>query len=279
MIASALQVVPQTWPALLKPHPWAVLTFVLVGAAMFAYAAFGHKEPEKPSMKAKGDIVRSPQIGAVHGDVYMGDHSPVRTEPLADPKTEIPRLVIHGPKLVHLDSESRVFSRCTQATVGVPGIIVRVENPAASIGERGLEAKGVRARINFFRPDGELITTSEYAHWLDIFENRTNIPAGESKTLVVGLYSDPRVWHVFSNKDDAPLSKAHTFHQVHAAYAKLTKPLEPEFILLNPSITAEITLISKYDSSTLARKSLTLSAARDELTGMSTFTYGMLDEA
>jgi hypothetical protein len=39
MIAVALQVVPQTWPNFLHPHPWAVAAFVIIGGAMFAYAA------------------------------------------------------------------------------------------------------------------------------------------------------------------------------------------------------------------------------------------------
>ena len=43
MIAAALQVIPQTWPAILKPHPWAVGLFLLAGTVMFVYAAIGHK--------------------------------------------------------------------------------------------------------------------------------------------------------------------------------------------------------------------------------------------
>jgi len=44
MIAIALQVVPQTWPTLLHPHPWAVGGFILAGTIMFAYAAVEKKQ-------------------------------------------------------------------------------------------------------------------------------------------------------------------------------------------------------------------------------------------
>lgn len=51
MIAAALQAMPQALPNLLRPHPWVVAIFVLLGAAMFTYAALGQKGrgPTPPS--------------------------------------------------------------------------------------------------------------------------------------------------------------------------------------------------------------------------------------
>ena len=216
--------------------------------------------PNTPEMKMKAEreIVRSPQIGTVHGDVYMGDLAHVNPAPLPESISEvkIPRLLIRSPKRDYLASESQWFSRSGR---GMPGMTVVVENPEATVGHQGIEATGVRAKIKFLRHDGELLGTSEYAHWLDILENRTNISVGESRVLVVGLYSNPKVWQYFSNKIDAPMQRARTFTQVQNLSARLNRPLEPQYILFNPTIEVRITLLSKYSGFTLAQKSFLLS--------------------
>jgi hypothetical protein len=80
MIAAALQVIPQTWPTLVRPHLWAVGSFVLAGAAMFIYAAVGHKQSEGTSNSAgwgnSGDLINAKDSVIHKGDVHYHEAGP-----------------------------------------------------------------------------------------------------------------------------------------------------------------------------------------------------------
>lgn len=57
LIATALQVVTQAWPTLLKPHPWVVGLLLLASVVMFIYAASGNKDKEvSTKMQTSRDV-------------------------------------------------------------------------------------------------------------------------------------------------------------------------------------------------------------------------------
>src|SRR6516164_9087434 len=74
MIAAALQVIPQTWPNLVHPHPWAAGIFVLAGAVMFGYAAFERKSPDGPSNFVGRDNSGDQFIAKDGSTIQKGDH-------------------------------------------------------------------------------------------------------------------------------------------------------------------------------------------------------------
>jgi hypothetical protein len=238
----------------------------------FVFGAQVVEEPQPPPFLPEKQYAvagRDASQTAFGSGNVLGDSAIKRLFPSVKPeaKTEetpasdvrIPRLLIGSPQRITLSNQSQQFSRSEQ---GLAGMIVRVENPEALVGHQGIKASGVLAKIRFSRGDGELLGTSEYAHWLDILENRTNIAPGESRALVIGLYSKPGAWLYYSNKIDKPILPGRSLSQWQAYANRLNRPLEYHKILFNPTIDAHVTLMSKYDGYTLAQKSFRLSTFR-----------------
>jgi hypothetical protein len=183
---------------------------------------------------------------------------------------EIPLLVIRSPQHVMLANGSQML---TVSEHGEPGMIVTIENPEARVGQKGIRAGGVIALIKFRRQSGELAATSEYGCWVGRHENRITLEPGTSQRLVVGIYSNPKVWKCFNSTLDAPVPHR-TPQEMRAYFNRVHSPLEPQLIPFNPVIDAQISVLSKYDGYTLAQKTYRLTT----VTGVTGETAGFMYE-
>jgi hypothetical protein len=190
---------------------------------------------------------------------YRGTN-PALTSPPQATKAEpesanTPKIIIRAHPTVCLSYDSQAITR---SETGEPGMIVRVENPEAGVGQQGITAHKVVAIIRFHRPSGEIAGTSEYAFWLDTYENQVTIEPGTSRELVIGTYSNPKVWKYFTNKQDYAPQKPHSWGQMQGYMERMSLPLEPQFILMNPTLEVQLALMSKHNRYTLAKKSFKL---------------------
>ncbi len=74
MVAAILQVIPSTWPGLLRPHPWAVGFCVIAGAIMFVYSYLGSEHKAMGDQKnVAGTDNNGPLTNADNANVSAGD--------------------------------------------------------------------------------------------------------------------------------------------------------------------------------------------------------------
>jgi hypothetical protein len=209
-----------------------------------------------------GDVKAGGDVKNIVAEHYYESSKETPIGFVPDAGTKIPKLLMRPHPTVCLSHDSQMITR---SETGKPGMIVRIENPEAGVGQKGIKAHGVVAIIRFCRPSGEIAGTSEYAFWLDTYENAVTIEPGTSKEMVIGIYSNPKVWQYFTNKLDSPPPRPVTGGQFRNYMERMSRPLAPDLIFMNPTIDAHITLISKRDHYTLAKKSFKLYPVQNSL--------------
>jgi hypothetical protein len=214
-----------------------------------------------------GDVGDGGRIASPQFEYIPGLKLP--SAPLPQPEVKIPKLLIRSPQQVCIANESQ---KLTLSDTGQPGMVVTIENPEAEVGRQGVRAIGVVAIIKF-RRNGHLSATSEYACWLDTYENRVTIEPGTSRVLVVGTYSNPKVWLCYTSTLDAPVPRPRSTPAMQAYVNRVHSPLEPQYLLFNPTIDAQITLLSKHDGYTLAQKTYRLSTTETVTGETGAFVY------
>jgi hypothetical protein len=126
MIAAAFQIIPNVWPNLLRPHPWLVGIFVVAGAAMFIYAAVGHRQSGGLSNSVgrdnSGDLINAKDSVVHKGDYHYHESTGPTKEELDkrfdEIETKINRtgggVIINGifdnDPLIYLDIRTRTNS-------------------------------------------------------------------------------------------------------------------------------------------------------------------------
>jgi hypothetical protein len=220
MIAVALQVVPQTWPNFLHPHPWAVAAFVIIGGAMFAYAAISGKRSS--GSKNSGNIVGRDNSGKMiaHVEHYHEAPSPDRTDP---PKPEPPQHPIAdvppkiSPQQLRLELgfermsliyrvEQSAWDTATQFEYdGRESIVAWFTNPVPPKGVRGIEAMGLSAHIRY-SVEGHWKTQVSRGYWLHWSENEITINAADRAGLILGFVYFSH-WVSYANPYSTPASE------------------------------------------------------------------------
>jgi len=195
MIAAALQVIPQTWPHLLHPHPWAVICFVVGGGILFAYGAFSHEKPKGHSIKG-GQGVIGHQIVA-GGDVHIHPAAP----PPPPPPPEYPVIQTYSPppppplrldfSLERLSLIYRVELSAWRETTqfehdGRTAIVGWFRNPVPPKGTRGVDASHLSAHIRY-SVEGHWSTEVSRAYWLRYSENEITINIADRAGLIIGF--------------------------------------------------------------------------------------------
>jgi hypothetical protein len=190
MIAIALQVVSQTWPNVLPPHPWVVAVFVLAGAGTFAYASIGHKKSREASNLVGRDHTGHQIHNAPGGIVHVGDTNVTSNEtkaqtargitgstsPLSLPMLE----VSFALAFVKIDDEYPQFGEDGQKS-----IVVRVRNKPAALGEVAHHARDIFAQLDFDCAIGK--STVERAYWVDQDNNQITLSGGDEAWVFVGV--------------------------------------------------------------------------------------------
>lgn len=204
MIAAALQVVPQTWPTLLHPHPWAVGIFILTGAAMFAYAAFEHKQPSGATNTVGGNNTGN-QITAHNSTILVSGTGGILQSfdsPPAPPAL-LPshRLFISGsemPILVLILGQWSVYAS------GIPSVIVWVENKEADEGQYCESISGVIAVVSYRDTKGTPLGKVARAYWLNEPGSKVDLGVGDRKAILLGTV-DGTLWKAYENSYEPPI--------------------------------------------------------------------------
>lgn len=181
--------------------------FVISGIAFVlcvGYLVFAHDTPKPISpppipemkMEASGYIMRSPQIGTVHGNVYLGDQSPIHSvaTPIptpARPEPVIPHLV-WTPRFKYIeympgDAAWREVQYLTGGS-SYEALLIAITNPMPSPGQPPLEAPDLAAHIVFtsmLAVERTIETPVSRAHWMDHPSNEITLAVGETGRIVV----------------------------------------------------------------------------------------------
>jgi len=235
-----------------------LLDGAMIGSTVFAVGLFvcwlytkDDLEEKNAAPGSSANVAGSGNSGDLmnaSGNVHKGDinyYLPPNVE--VPPRSEKPRptLVIRSPQKVWLEICGQIFRRSED---GDSGLIVMVDNPEAAVGQQVIKAQRIAAVIRFSREDGELIGTSERVYWLNTLENRVTILPGQSKAIVIGIYDNPAVWLHFTNKRDNPIPTPRTATQMRGYANAVSQPLdEPSRIFFNPTIDAQVTVITESD--------------------------------
>ena len=156
MIAAALQVIPQTWPNLLHPHPWAVGLFVLTGAVMFGYAALGHKESGGTANYVGRDNFGDQNHATAGRDAYSSGTHTHYPSPLPEsslrrvPEKEVPlNISFASLNVVYHQSPGAWFS--AQEYTGEPhfALVALINNPVPPEGQIAVDTSSISAHIRF----------------------------------------------------------------------------------------------------------------------------------
>jgi hypothetical protein len=255
VIAAVLQVVPATWPNLLRPHPWAVGVLVLFGAIMFGYAMFGHEQSHGSvnsvgrdnsgdQFYAKGSVVHKGDIH-YHHVAAVSEKKEVETEPPAfkpSPILEaIPRISIGGfnRALVLFDGNRFCFD-----DEGKVPLTVLVKNERAPLLQQGSKAHRVIAHIVFRHGDSEAIV--DRAYWIGSVENQITFEAPQTKHLLIGFPVGDLHWKSFSNPNTTPVF---TYGSEFAEF----QPEERD-VVFPDWLQVEISIISLKNNQTLAER-------------------------
>lgn len=188
MIAAALQVVPQTWPSILHPHPWAVAASVLVGAVLFAYAA-GHRE--------SGGASKTQTTRDVSGKMFQADvlnyHEAPSDSSLSNktPLVSLPVEVRSKPNLQSLGVRDIVDEAFGDGSV----FVLRIENALKDIPID--KAYSVCANLKLRNRYGQTETV-ESAYWKGHFSNQITIDKGAIEAVVLGRWAN-YTWHFYNN--------------------------------------------------------------------------------
>jgi hypothetical protein len=192
MVAVALQIIPNTWPNLLRPHPWAVGLFVLIGAAMFIYAAFGSQHPEGDAKSnSAGRDNSGYQINTQGGSVSFGDGGIATGERHAKTETYIPpsgsaqklsRLEVFDIEFVQATLNRGRWSASNQ---GDRCVVIPVYNPPAEMGEQSVTINPLSSHL-LFREDGRVLANVAKAYWIDTAFNEVAIETGDRKYVILG---------------------------------------------------------------------------------------------
>jgi hypothetical protein len=195
MIAAALQVIPNTWPNLLRPHPWAVAIFVIIGAAMFGYAAFGHKQPSGPITKQESHGDNSPIGGSGDQSVTAGrDVKQINAEhyyeatpapPLEPNPAAKPRIAISKPQLCNVIWNRMLWQ--IGETKGTPGTVVWIDNLEGEEGASRGDAHAVSVVLTF-KENGNVIAKVPRAYWINHIDNEISIESGYRFAVLIGTF-------------------------------------------------------------------------------------------
>ena len=198
MIASALQVVPQTWPTLLQPHPWAVGAFVLTGAVMFVYAALGRKEPESGNNNTAGRDNTGYQINAPHSTFSIPSTVGERHDVSPSPSDPLPTLVmtIIRSSVIYESHLGRWMEG--DEHIAIEALLVEVTNPRPDLGKNGYDTGLIIGHLEFFDLRSTRLGAVDRAFWIKESSNRTSIDVGERKKLLLGVHEEEN-WYIFQN--------------------------------------------------------------------------------
>jgi hypothetical protein len=218
MIAAALAVVPQVWPQVLKPHPWAVGLFVFIGGLLFAYGALGHERPEGGTTQnikapitpnANPTITNSPTFtnAPVFAPQIVIPISGPTIHPPVTPRPDDARhnVVFLGADFVKISYSGPGFSDRTDgmhsfdevhgnSNGDMIGLVARFRNEAI-YGQNVKPVSGARAHVKLFDTNNQEIGTGfSSALWMghstDTFDLIPNGAGGS--VLVYWGSSDPK---------------------------------------------------------------------------------------
>jgi hypothetical protein len=292
MLDLFFQLASSAYPDKIKHHPYVILATGVVGLLFILYGIgsrymerFPMEKPSHPwdnlmrdesgkvitgvAEDVSGNVAGRDNSGhqihnAPGGTVIVGDggrvaspehqYLPILNIPPSPIQEPTAKLVIRTPQKVLLREDRQTFGVDSD---GQPGMIVWIENPEGNVGERGARANGIATVIRFLR-DGEVLGVSQRGYWLDHMEYRVDIPHGESRAVIIGLY-ESGLWHFFTNKRERAIPTPQNAPQLRRYYRAVSTPLQPASVPFNPTIDAQITVISERDGITLARKSYRLS--------------------
>ena len=203
MIAAALQVVPQTWPNLLHPHPWAVGLFVLIGGVMFAYGAFGNKHHSSTPTN-EGNIVGRDNSGRMIAHVeHYHEFEPVAPVIESEkPPLQNLKLSIDEPTFTLVCWTHISWQRAPLGTLGaMMGAVAWVYNPTADEGEVALDIRSAVATL-IHRRDGLTVASISAAYWLGESGYEADFKAGQRRGILLGAFPygfNSPTWHVVEN--------------------------------------------------------------------------------
>ncbi len=289
MLTLAFGISSSVWPEIVRPHPYSVAGFGLLGLAMMFFpwmrkhyiqaqvSLYADQQtrmsqppnwpPELRPIKVEASPEVSPTITASPVNTVSPVFSPVINiggEVLKEKVREesrqseelIPQLIIKRPYKLLLDYSGLVFTDCLSS--GKLGLILPVENREAVEGQRAVEARSMAAVVRF-SGNGGLQVTAQRAYWLHRVENQINIPVGESKGVVIGLY-DTAAWLYFINGRKTGLPPRMTAGQLRNLFSQGGN-IQPYYLFLNPTVDVEVSIISVGTGHTLVKKSYRLSAS------------------
>jgi hypothetical protein len=202
MIAAALQIVPQVWPNFLRPHPWAVASFVVIGGAMFAYGALRSKSA--PNSLNSGNVVGGDNSGRMIFNVQNYHEAPSHA-PLPPMPTPSETKKQSNPHPFEFKAEFKAGllydkSRGEWREAPLEGnlsLVLWITNPLAGVGEHRATIPSVAGHLKLHHDLGRLVTIPR-AYWLDQVANDISISAGKSAALILGS-SENGVWSVYEN--------------------------------------------------------------------------------
>jgi hypothetical protein len=160
-------------------------------------------------MEAEGDVVRSPQFGTVHGDVYLGDKSPVSqpqniTAPLVPKSEKKPVLVISersGARELTYDSDDALWKDDSN---GKRMLVIPVTNPIPEDGGESIKANRISVHL-VFKFESHLVMDFERAYWVGESSNEVDFIAGKKRNVLIG-YQKNNEWCSFENTHSYPQS-------------------------------------------------------------------------
>ncbi len=206
MIAAAFQIIPNTWPTLLRPHPWLVGIFVVVGAAMFIYAAVGHKQSGGLSNSVgrdnSGDLINAKGSSIFTGDINIhpqpvAEELPDRITAMMKDRTEAmirddrevkPRIAISAPELCNVSWNRALWQRREKGSV--IGAIIWIHNLAAAEGGSRGVANSVSVSLNF-KQQGNTVAHLSSAFWIDHIENTRDLGVDARFAILIATFRGP----------------------------------------------------------------------------------------
>jgi hypothetical protein len=194
MVAAGLQVIPQTWPHLLQPHPWGVLAFVVIGAGMFVYAALGDRESGGSSKTQTARDVNGKMLQAetlhYHEAAQIPQHAPPQPVVL-----RTPNIVPVAIRRILVEKDSLALG----VVHGDPIWILEIQNQFRKDGVEIQNATSVSASLEF-RDLYDFIKPIPRACWYGHPNYEIEIPIEHTEQIILGHPTEKRSWISYENR-------------------------------------------------------------------------------
>jgi len=216
-----------------------------------------------PSIEASPNIQTeiSPNMSQVFSPtINIGERAqPKEPEPPPPTAKPMPNLILRSPYKGYFENAGLIFKQL-DPPAGMLGLAIPVENVEADVGaQRAVEAKGIAAVVRFSR-DGELLATMSRAYWMNIVQNQINIPIGETKGIVIGLYQ-PGTWLYYVNGRKDGIPARITPQQLQNIASQSAAQRQAYYLFLNPTLDVEVKLFSIYTGESFVKKTYKLSVS------------------